>query len=148
MRHQAKSEQMTRLLLQKPQAYAEIAENSRIALTILGDDGWKIERVEMDLQVRVSTTTTIEQIDENAQLAERLRVAEWDLAAVRRAAAHKLRLSAANSWLLAGSAAAIATGFGLVGSQWWAVAVIGLCGFVALSMRVGARIKNNMKGAA
>ena len=67
---------MTRFLIQKPAAYAELAENSRIALSVLGDEGWQIDRVEMDMRVRVSTTTTIQQMEERDALAAELQTAQ------------------------------------------------------------------------
>jgi hypothetical protein len=46
----------TRLLLQKEKPYAEIEENSRIALAILQDDGWSLERIGSEISVTVIRT--------------------------------------------------------------------------------------------
>jgi hypothetical protein len=69
MRHQSEPDTgPTTLLLQKPKPYAELDENSRIAISILGDDGWKVSRVGLDMRVLVTATPMIEEVDA-AQLA-------------------------------------------------------------------------------
>lgn len=67
--HQPQPEQMTRLLLQKPKEYAELDENSRIALTVLQEDGWVLERIGHEIEVTV-TRTPIERPGIAAQLAD------------------------------------------------------------------------------
>ena len=70
MRHQPEVEQMTRLLVQKEKAYADLDEMSRMAITVLSDEGWKFSRVGMDMRVLVTADPMIQGIDSSAVLAE------------------------------------------------------------------------------
>jgi hypothetical protein len=70
MRHKAAEEQMTRLLITKPAAYAELDENVRIAVSVLQDDGWAVERVGLDFTFDVTVTTQAISRPNAVQLAE------------------------------------------------------------------------------
>lgn len=79
MRHQPpnmdQTEQMTRLLLQKPAAYAELEAMSRTALTILEEQGWNLQRVGLEISVTV-TKVPMTAPDQTAALeAAELRIA-------------------------------------------------------------------------
>jgi hypothetical protein len=78
MRHQPETEQMMRLLLQKKVAYAELEENARIALSVLGDDGWDVQRMDINMSVSV-VTRPVAAPDQTAAL----QVAELRIAALR-----------------------------------------------------------------
>jgi hypothetical protein len=71
MRHQNQPEvePITRLLLQKPKAFAELDEMSRMAISVLTDDGWKIERIGLEVRVWV-TATPVSQPGADEALAE------------------------------------------------------------------------------
>lgn len=49
---------VTRLLLEKAAPYAELDENSRIALSVLHDDGWKTQRIGLEIGIDVTVNAT------------------------------------------------------------------------------------------
>src|SRR5258708_24898177 len=71
MRHQPQPEQITRLLLQKASPYAELDENTRIACSVLQGDGWAIQRLDLEGNIQVVTTTIpVDRPGTEAALAE------------------------------------------------------------------------------
>jgi hypothetical protein len=80
MRFQAEPEQMTRLLIVKEKAYAELDEMSRMAISVLTDEGWKFSRIGLDMRVQVTSTPMIEQMDPaheaNGRLLQKLAAAQ------------------------------------------------------------------------
>lgn len=88
MRHQTEPEQMTRLLIVKEKAYAELDEMSRMAISVLTDEGWKFSRIGVDLRVKIWSEPMIEEVDAahlaNAKLVEHLAGAELRFVALRK----------------------------------------------------------------
>lgn len=145
MRHKAETEQVTRLLLHKPAAYAELEENARIAITVLQDDGWAIERVGLEMEVRI-TTTPVSGVEAMEQ-AHKAHV-ESALLALKRseelymALRQRVREQVANAWL-AGAGAAFATGICVL-LHLNLIAVIG--GWICAG--IGFWLRRRAKGAA
>jgi hypothetical protein len=70
---------MTRLLIQKPVEYAELEEMARIAVSVLQDDGWSIQRVGLDFSVTITTQA----IEKPGHLEVELGQAHLELAAAQ-----------------------------------------------------------------
>jgi len=82
MNQQTQSGQVTRLLIQKRGDYAELEEMARIAVTVLHDDGWLIQRLESELQVTAKFSVTAKPVMQPG-LASALADAELKYAALR-----------------------------------------------------------------
>ena len=82
MSQPVQSEQVTRLLIQKRGDYAELEEMARIAVTVLHDDGWLIQRLESELQVTANFSVTAKPVMQPG-LASALADAELKYAALR-----------------------------------------------------------------
>jgi len=79
MNQQTQSGQVTRLLIQKPGNYAELEEMARIAVSVLQEDGWAVERIGTEIAVTVVRTP----VDGTAALCQALGDAELKYAALR-----------------------------------------------------------------
>jgi hypothetical protein len=134
MRHQAETEQVTRLLLQKPVAFAEIEENARIAIGVLGDDGWRIERIGIDVRVSVMATP-ISQPGAEQALAE----AEARFIQLRK----EITKANADQWLAMVIAFGVCTVMQAAGAGHWCYLGVPLC----FGGRMIAARMNRLKGA-
>lgn len=127
MRHQAQTPQITRLLLQKLQAYAELDENSRIALSILGDNGWSVERIGVNVLVTATPISQPSAVEEaNAALAE----AQAKFILLRKEMEQLKAKRAAAPWLFAGFTASAIGLLSLHGWGGWGLSVGALFGFI------------------
>lgn len=146
MRNQTsnQAEQITRLLLQKPAACAELEENSRIAISVLTDDGWKVTRIGLDLHVKVTSSALIEEQNAadqvNAKLVAHLADAELRFVELRK----RVLEVCTEQWLAMTMAFLVAAALQWIGAGRW----IGIMAPVCLAGYVIAQRINRKKGAA
>jgi hypothetical protein len=128
MRHQTPPEQITRLFVQKPAAFAELDENARIALSVLHDDGWSVQRIGLEVNV-VVTATPIERPGTEDALAQ----AQAKFILLR----EEFEKQQAQPWLAAGGAFVVCGGLDLAGLGAWAFALAAPCvgGWVWMNRR-------------
>jgi hypothetical protein len=131
MRHQNQpaEDQATRLLMIKDKPYAELDENSRIAISILSGDGWKFSRVGLDMRVEVTVTSNpmIEEHDAaqlaNAKLVQHLADAELRFVALRA----RVIEAGAQQWLMAMFAFFTAAMVDALGAGRWTGCLVPVC---------------------
>ena len=120
MRHQAANDQMTRLLIQKPVDYAELEETARIAVSVLQEDGWTIQRVGVEIRVEVVATPMIQ---ENDPAAAALAEAQAKYVHLRRMVVD----SNIDQWLAIMLGFILAAGMGYFGLGNWNILLAAVC---------------------
>ena len=139
MRHQAEPEQSTRLLVQKPTAYAELDENARIAISVLQEDGWKIERIGATLSCDFTVTATpIETPSVVAQASAEIESAKLRFGQLRDELFRELRKARQQYWLGVAGALGLGAALGRYGSMTWAAYLVLGCVAVYAVLRVRA----------
>jgi hypothetical protein len=129
---------MTRLLLQKPAQHADLDENSRIALSILTEDGWTLDRIGTEISVTVTRTPVALPgiADQLADCEARYAALRVEVARIQQGSSS--RVIAGTFWIAA-MVLALASLFVRIGHPEWNVAVQFLCILGWLGFRIRAK---------
>jgi hypothetical protein len=135
---------VTQLLVSKDAPYAEIEENVRIALSVLRDSGWRVDRIEGQLQLQCNFTakaTPVDQIGRIEQLVAANEAAELRFAALRTevtAGRTKLHIEA---WRMAAGAVALGGIAMKYFGPGWTLGLALVAAAVSFAIRIAARLK-------